>query len=129
MGGANQIWNSITVYPLWVTMAVGAVVFGTRMTHWIGYDQVRFLTSASCGRLPDRVVPVSHRTTGARSPCMFSDSWCHHVRTHNRLSVSVPRCTSTTSPMWCDTCSRPCLQGSSSCLARAISMSVGTLRA
>ena len=53
MGGANQIWNSITVYPLWVTMAVGAVVFGTRMTHWIGYDQVRFLASASCGRLSE----------------------------------------------------------------------------
>lgn len=29
------------VAPLWVTMAVGGVVFFGRGFHWLGYDQVR----------------------------------------------------------------------------------------
>jgi hypothetical protein len=33
--------NSITVYPLWATMAVGAAVFSTRVVHFLGFDNVR----------------------------------------------------------------------------------------
>ena len=41
MGGAGNVWNNAAVYPLWVTMAIGAGVFGFRCAHWVLFDQVR----------------------------------------------------------------------------------------